>query len=86
MPNSHNNLVDRPEHDDGRLDVPAHAERSWSGVGAAGDPLTVRAHVHLVTGRQARSVAAAQGRALMALLNALAGRTVPRVDTDEEAG
>jgi hypothetical protein len=84
MPNSHDNRADRPEHDDGRLDVPAQVERSWSGGGLAGEPLTVRDKVRIVTGRQARTLAAAQGRAVMELLNALAAQTVPRGDTDDE--
>ena len=46
--------------------------------------MTGTIRVPCVTGRQARSVAAAQGRALMALLKAFAGPAVPRVDTDDE--
>jgi hypothetical protein len=84
MPEVHRNR-DQPE-DDGaaRLDVPAGVERSWSGVGPEDGPLTVRAHVRIVTGPRARAVAAAQGCALLALLRAAEGLADPRVDTDDE--
>jgi hypothetical protein len=85
MPKLHHNHGDQHD-DDGaeRLDLSSGVERSWSGVAPDGGPLTVRAQVRIVTGPQARAVAAAQGRALLALLKAYEELAGPRGDTDEE--
>jgi hypothetical protein len=56
---------------DPSLDTPTDGERPCIGAGRDDQSLTVRAQVRIVTGGQARAVAAAQGNALKALLAAL---------------
>jgi hypothetical protein len=60
---------------DSALDPSAPMGIDGPGINDDGQPLTIRVQVRIATGGQARAVAAAQGRALRALLAALPGNS-----------